>query len=57
MNAKIIRANFSQTYRKTIAQHIKKSGLLHTEEAMIAVGTDPSFVKAICKSILRKEGW
>lgn len=53
----VIQANFDPLWRREIAAFIKQNGVLRTESELIRLGADPSFARAICRSIMRKKGW
>lgn len=53
----LIEANFTSAFRSQIAQMIKQYGVQRIELAMLNDGHHVSFVKALVKSIIKKEGW
>lgn len=53
----VIHAVFSPAFRMYLAGLIKQFGAPKVKALMITDGYHPAFVEAICKSILRREGW
>ena len=53
----VIAAVFSPRFRADVYQMIRACGVNRAKEQMINDGFHPSFVNAIVKSIIGKEGW
>jgi hypothetical protein len=53
----IIKVHFSSDTRSQVAALVKTYGTKNAELSLIHAGFHPSYVKALIKSILRKEGW
>lgn len=53
----LIQAYFTQAFRLEVYKFIKQFGAVSIEKKMITDGFHPSFVKALIKSIMGKEGW
>ena len=56
-NENIIQADLTSLFRETVANHLKRFGVKRTESALLSQGVHISFVRALIKSIMGREGW
>lgn len=53
----VIYADFKPETRRELVNHIRHYGVKYTIDLMLKNSVNPSFAKAIVRSICRKEGW
>lgn len=53
----VIYADFKPETRRELVNHIRHYGVKYTIAFLLSSGVNPSFAKAIVRSICRKEGW
>jgi hypothetical protein len=53
----LVVCDFAPDFRSMMVGNIKRYGIKKVEAEYLEYGFDPRFVRAMIKSIMRKEGW
>ncbi len=53
----VIHVDFTPSFRSLVAKHIKHYGVSRANQALLGEGCHQSFVTALIRSIMGREGW